>query len=320
MGPAIIWLISFFCMGVGSAIIVLETANHAALTVLTLFFPFIGMLQYFGIYITYDYTGFNTGIHPGMNLVSSGLLSNMVAQICGIAFWVVIMLMYSSPRLRNKLLSIFCPNNEQVTPSLESNEGENFEQLSPDKEVVISLRDVHHTYYPAKLSCNKNAQPVKVLKGLNMDVCRGEILGFLGHNGAGKSTTIEILSTELALQHGSVKYHFEEGDTQIRGEGEQINSRIGVCPQHNDSLQDDLTCWEHLMLFAKLKGGYSIAEQTPHEAAAEEVERRLAEVHFTSNEDCQKPVGTFSGGMKRKVLIAIALLGDPEVGESSKKA
>ena len=98
---------------------------------------------------------------------------------------------------------------------------------------------------------------------------------------------------------------------------ELIRTKIGVCPQHNDSLQDDLTCRETLKLFAKLKGGLSITEgQTPEEALSAEVERRLSDVKFTSDEDCDKPVGTFSGGMKRKVLIAVALLGDPEVGAS----
>lgn len=179
---------------------------------------------------------------------------------------------------------------------------------------MVSLRGVHHTYYPSRLQCNKHAEPVNVLSHLNMDVCRGEVLGFLGHNGAGKSTTVEILSTELALQNGRIIYHFQEGDTYLGCEDKLIKTRIGVCPQHNDSLQDDLTCRETLMLFARLKGGYSIMDgQTPHDAVAGEVERRLSDVKFTSDEDCDKPIGTFSGGMKRKVLIAVALLGDPEV-------
>ena len=80
LASGLIWLVGFFSMGVGAVIIVLEGANNVTLTILTVFFPFIGMMQYFGIYATYDYTGWNTGIHPGMNVVSSGLLSNMIAQ------------------------------------------------------------------------------------------------------------------------------------------------------------------------------------------------------------------------------------------------
>lgn len=312
MASAIIWLIGFFSMGVGAAILVLQSADHVALTVLTVFFPFIGMIQYFGIYITYDYTGFDTGIHPGMNVISSGLLSSMVAQICGIMFWITLMLIYSSPRVRKSLIG---PKREQITPSVDREESDKFEPLSPGSEVVLSLQSVHHTYYPSRLSCNKNNKPVHVLNNLSMDICRNEVFGYLGHNGSGKSTSVELLSTDLELENGSVIYHFRDGDARLGDPSgdELIRTKIGVCPQHNDSLQDDLTCRETLELFAKLKGGFPIYEgQRPADALSAEVERRLSDVKFTSDEDCDKPVGTFSGGMKRKVLIAISLLGDPE--------
>lgn len=57
-----------------------------------------------------------------------------------------------------------------------------------------------------------------------------------------------------------------------------------------------------------MEGGQSIKE-----AVEAEVDRRLEDVQFTSDDDADKLVGTYSGGMKRKVLIAMALLGDPEV-------
>lgn len=128
---------------------------------------------------------------------------------------------------------------------------------------------------------------------------------------------MEIFSAELMMQGGSVVYSFRDGKARLGdpfGE-ETIRTKIGVCPQHNDSLQGDLTCRETLTLFAKLKGALPIteADPTPEQALAAEVERRLSDVKFTSDEDCNKPVSTFSGGMKRKILIAIALLGDPEV-------
>ena len=80
-------------------------------------------------------------------------------------------------------------------------------------------------------------------------------------------------------------------------------------------LQDDMTARETLRLFAHLKGGVlkNTADQSVEDAVEAEVDRRLAEVSFTSDEDADKLVGTFSGGMKRKILIAVALLGDPEV-------
>jgi ABC-2 type transport system ATP-binding protein len=139
----------------------------------------------------------------------------------------------------------------------------------------------------------------------------------LGHNGAGKSTSLALFAAELKLQHGDATYHLRQGDTELRdadGANNLIRTKIGVCPQHNTALQDELTCRETLRLFAYLKGGISIgAGQSVDEAVEAEVERRLQDVQFTSDENADTPVGTFSGGMKRKVLIAMALLGDPEV-------
>ena len=307
----VIWLFGFLSMGIGSAFLALDSAQNVVLTILTVVSPFIGMMQYFGIYITYDYTGYNTGIHAGLNVVSSGLLSNVIAQICGILFWVALILVYS--KVRNSVVH----KGEQIAPSPESDVGDKFEPLSPGQDVVLSVKGLCHSYYPSPLSCDKNVKPLDVLKGLDLEICRGEVFGYLGHNGCGKSTSIEVLSGELALQSGQVTYHFRDGDVRL-GESsagdERIRPKIGVCPQHNESLQAALTCRETLTLFGRLKGGFPIKEsQTLDQALSEEVERRLSDVKFTSDEDADKPVGTFSGGMKRKVLIAVALLGDPEV-------
>ena len=131
-----------------------------------------------------------------------------------------------------------------------------------------------------------------------------------------ETTSVQILSTELKLQHGNITYHFKEGDIGVRNPSNQssIRTKIGVCPQHNSSLANDLTCRETLRLFAYLKGGILIQQgESIDEAVESEVERRLEDVKFTSEEDADKLVSTYSGGMQRKVLIALALLGDPQV-------
>jgi ABC-type multidrug transport system ATPase subunit len=131
-----------------------------------------------------------------------------------------------------------------------------------------------------------------------------------------ETTSINILAGEVKLQEGNVTYHLKDGDDNLASAKDTsiIRSRIGVCPQENTALQADLTARETLRLFANLKGGITVHQgQTSDEALESEVERRLDEVKFTSEEDADKLVGTFSGGMKRKILIAMALLGDPEV-------
>jgi len=316
MTSAMIWINGLFSMAIGAGITVLSSSNSVALTVLSAFSPYIGMIQYIGIYITYDATGYSTGLHPGKNVVGSGLVGNMIAQIFGIGFWIGVLLIHSSTRIRAWLES---GNEQKATHQLFQYENTHdkgkFEPLLPGKEVVLSLKGVCHTYQPRKLSCGKR-EPVEVLKGLDFEVCRGEVFGYLGHNGSGKSTSVEILSSELRLQEGHVSYYFKEKGVCLNDSfaQETIRKKIGVCPQHNDSLQPDLTCRETLELFARLKGSVAISEgQTIDEAVSDEVDRRLDEVKFTSSDDIDKHVGEFSGGMKRKVLIAIALLGNPEV-------
>jgi hypothetical protein len=108
--------------------------------------------------------------------VESGLLANMIAQICGILFWVIAILLYSSPRFHQWLRK----NHENESDGLDVIDTDNFEPLPRDSEVLLSVRGLDHTYMPPRFSCNKNAKPTEVLKGLDMVICRGEVFGYLG--------------------------------------------------------------------------------------------------------------------------------------------
>lgn len=320
------WLFGFASIGATVPIVIAEYPGFPLISVLSVLSPYVGMIQYHGIYVTYDSLGYNTGIHPGDNVVESGLLGNMMAQIGGICFWIIAILLYTSPEritwmsmLTKKKISSSLDNVGRNSDIDEDDFASNFEPLAPGSKVMLSVRGLEHTYYPACnvfSMCDKTTKTTEVLKGLDLDICQGEVFGYLGHNGAGKSTSIEILGTELELQQGDVTYHFKEGDLKVGNatDESQIRTKIGVCPQHNTSLPEDLTCRETLRLFAYLKGGLPIQEgESIDEAVEKEVARRLEDVQFTSDEDADKQVSTFSGGMKRKVLIAVALLGDPEV-------
>jgi len=140
----------------------------------------------------------------------------------------------------------------------------------------------------------------------------------LALNSSRKTTSIKILSGELPLQKGQVEYHFSDGQQQQEHTGgvndtttaftlqdclPEIRRRIGICPQHNDALHGDISCRDYLRLFAKLKGGVPITgpQQTMEEAIDEEVQKRIDDIDFTSPEDADKLIDTYSGGMKRKV-------------------
>lgn len=314
------WLFGMFSMAVGSVLLALTSATSIGLYVLGVFVPYLPPMQYFAIYTTYDYAGFDTGIHIGDNVTSSGLLGVFITQIVGIVLVFAATLLYSSGEFHNWLTHRSHHDEDAAPVTSNSQNGQDrnrFERLTPGSDVLLTVRNMSHTYMPPRFQpCRKSKPPVEVLKGLDMDICRGEVFGFLGHNGAGKSTSISILTGQIQLQHGQATYHFKDGDEDLSRakDARVIRNRIGVCPQHNTSLLGDLSGRENLSLIAYLKGGVDMEPgQSIAEAVEAEVQKRLNEIRFTTEGDGDKPIDTYSGGMKRKVLIAMALIGSPSV-------
>jgi len=144
---------------------------------------------------------------------------------------------------------------------------------------------------------------VHAVQGTSFTLRQDEILGLCGHNGAGKTTTIHILTGLFAATVG--KAEILGHDVGSGAEVEQVQRLLGVCPQH-DVLWPHLTAREHLLLFARIKG---LKGGVP--AAEAEAERLLAMVDLTAAAD--RGAGGFSGGMRRRLSTAIAVIGDPAV-------
>jgi ABC-type Na+ transport system ATPase subunit NatA len=140
---------------------------------------------------------------------------------------------------------------------------------------------------------------VIAVNDLDLTIKRGSCLGLLGHNGAGKTTTISILVGLIKAEFGDAMVN----ERSVKYELEQIRKSMGVCPQH-DILWPDLTAAEHLRLFAEFKG-MSMSDIPP------EIKKRLIDVDLLAVENIE--AGTFSGGMKRRLSVAIACIGDPEI-------
>ena len=124
----------------------------------------------------------DTGIHIGDDTVQeSGLLGVFIAQVVCIAIYVVALLLYSSPHFAHSLNQRH-HTVHQGTEDEDNLPEENFEPLSAGSEVLLKVRGVQHTYSPGCFSsmCNKEAKPTEVLTGLEMDICRGEVFGYLG--------------------------------------------------------------------------------------------------------------------------------------------
>ncbi|KAF9148462.1 hypothetical protein BG015_009807 [Linnemannia schmuckeri] len=137
------------------------------------------------------------------------------------------------------------------------------------------------------------------LKGMSFGVETNTVLGLLGPNGAGKSTMIHLLTGLYSPTSGTAHV----AGANIRTDMSTVHARIGVCPQH-DILWGDLTVADHLLFYARLRG-------IPPSLEKQAVEYAVASVSLTKFHDRQ--VKGLSGGEKRRVSIAIALLGDNRV-------
>ncbi|KAL4424942.1 hypothetical protein ABPG77_009671 [Micractinium sp. CCAP 211/92] len=144
-------------------------------------------------------------------------------------------------------------------------------------------------------------KPFVAVRGNWLGVHQGECFALLGPNGAGKSTTMNCLTGVLP---------FDGGDALVCGESiasassmDRVRPLMGYCPQF-DVLFEQLTGREHLLLFGAIKG-------LPAGAARDEAARLLDEVRLAEAGGVR--AGAYSGGMKRRLSVAIALLGDPQV-------
>lgn len=118
-------------------------------------------------------------------------------------------------------------------------------------------------------------------------------------SGAGKSSLLNILSGEFAPTSGDA---FISG-TSLITDVDECRKRIGFCPQF-DALYDLLTAREHLSFYAAVKG-------VPAELVEEAVEVKLREMGLVEYAD--RATGGFSGGNKRKLSVAMAMIGDPSI-------
>jgi ABC-2 type transport system ATP-binding protein len=140
---------------------------------------------------------------------------------------------------------------------------------------------------------------IKAVEGLDLTIRRGEVFGLLGPNGAGKTTTVRVLTTLARPTRGKV---FLDGRELTRARPE-AKRQLGVVPQYVN-LDQELTVWENMELHGRLYG-----------LAGREREKRIGELlaFVELAERKNTLVEHLSGGMKRRLMIARALLHRPRV-------
>lgn len=140
---------------------------------------------------------------------------------------------------------------------------------------------------------------IRAVDDVSFRVKPGEILGYLGPNGAGKTTTIKILAGLLEPTSGSIFYQGED----VRRKMTAFKRIIGYVPEE-PAVYPHLSALEYLELVGRLRG--------LHEKLLEKKITGLLDV-FQLSTDMYSPISTYSKGMTQKVLLAAALLHDPEV-------
>ena len=135
--------------------------------------------------------------------------------------------------------------------------------------------------------------------GVSFSIGEGEIFGLLGPNGAGKTTTIRMLSTVLRADEGDVVI----GGSSVSADADEVRKIIGVCPQEL-ALYPELSANDNLVFFGRMAGlGGREAKETARE--------NLETVGLADR--AKDKVDNFSGGMKRRVNIAVALMNRPKM-------
>lgn len=156
------------------------------------------------------------------------------------------------------------------------------------KELAIEIR-----------ALNKSYGTKQVLKDINLDIYKGEIIGYIGPNGAGKSTTVKIMLGLVGEYSGNIRILGKD----IKDEDISYKSKIGYVPETAE-IYENLTAREYLTFIGELYG-----------MEYEEVDIKAEKLMslFNIKEVYDNRMTSFSKGMKQKVLIISSLLNDPDI-------
>uniref|UniRef100_A0A453FZP1 ABC transporter domain-containing protein n=1 Tax=Aegilops tauschii subsp. strangulata TaxID=200361 RepID=A0A453FZP1_AEGTS len=139
------------------------------------------------------------------------------------------------------------------------------------------------------------------VRGLSLAIPKGQCFGILGPNGAGKTSFISMMTGLIPPTSGTAYVH----GMDIRTDMDAIYTNMGVCPQH-DLLWETLTGKEHLLFYGRLKNLKGVE-------LLKAIDYSLKSVNLFHGGIGDKQVRKYSGGMKRRLSVAISLIGDPKV-------
>ena len=159
---------------------------------------------------------------------------------------------------------------------------------APDRNPAIIARDLAKTY-----------GAVEAVRGVSFEVAPGEVVGFLGPNGAGKTTTVRMISCFLPPTSGAASVY----GLDVRSKPREVKRMLGICPQE-DNLDPDFNVLKNLLVYGRYFG-------IPGRELRVRAEELLELVQLSDRK--KSAIGELSGGMKRRLILARALLNNPRV-------
>ncbi|KAL6660903.1 hypothetical protein ACP70R_000287 [Stipagrostis hirtigluma subsp. patula] len=283
-----------------------------------------GFSLYQGIY---DFAAYAVAGHnmrkPGMQWVDLNDPMNRMKYVLILMSieWIVLLpmafLLDNSPAWLPRSLFAFL-STKYSQPSRRSNRvnsqymGDSVDMTKPDvflehmavKQLLneMDTRNMIICHNLRKVYPGKNGNPDKIaVRELSLALRKGECFGMLGPSGAGKTSFINIMIGLVTPTYGTA---YTDG-LDLRKNMNEIYANIGVCPQH-DLLWETLTGTEHLMFYGRMKN-------LTGAALTKAVEESLKSVNLFYSGFGDKSVSKYSGGMKRRLSVAIALIGNPKV-------
>lgn len=140
---------------------------------------------------------------------------------------------------------------------------------------------------------------VRALDGLTLDVEEGTVLGLLGPNGSGKTTTVRVLATLLKPDSGTAQV----AGINVLKDPDEVRKIIGLSGQYA-AVDETLTGWDNLIMFGRL---YHLSNKQAQQRAGELLEQ------FSLTDRAKSPIRTYSGGMRRRLDLAASLIVKPKV-------
>ncbi|KAK4485684.1 hypothetical protein RD792_008328 [Penstemon davidsonii] len=205
-------------------------------------------------------------------------------------------------RRQKKLSSSFRKQGSKV--SIENDKPDVVQEREKVEQLLVESSTSHAIICDnlKKVYPGRDGNPEKfAVRGLSLALPQGECFGMLGPNGAGKTSFISMM---IGLTKPSSGTAYIEG-LDILSDMDRIYTSMGVCPQH-DLLWGNLTGKEHLLFYGRLKN-------LKGAALTQAVEESLKSVNLFYGGVADKKAGKYSGGMKRRLSVAISLIGDPKV-------